>query len=277
MRYSLKKKSISISRSIHAHFKTIPVLELYGTHFPYKRFFLPELALSSFQIPNTMLGRQAEAIFENCIKESLYYKLITANIQIQGANNTLGELDYLLEEKTTGMQVHVELSCKFYLFDTNNHTSFEGKWIGPNRKDTLLDKVIKLREKQFPLLFHPDTKASLEALQFDPKKARQECYIATSLYIPKGYAVTLLPEAYQKCVVGYYEYFKNLVLDNGYSYAIPSKKEWLLPPQYITAWFSAADIHAKILEAIQHKKAPQIYKKNGTHIEKLFVVWWEES
>tara|TARA_B100000795_G_scaffold223221_1_gene178335 strand:- start:12393 stop:13067 length:675 start_codon:yes stop_codon:yes gene_type:complete len=224
-----------------------------------------------------MLGRQAEAIFESIIKESASYRLITANIQIQGVNKTLGELDYLLEEKTTGIQLHVELSCKFYLFDTNNHSSFEGKWIGPNRKDTLLDKVTKLREKQFPLLFHPNTKASLKALAFDSNKARQECYIATSLYIPKGYAITHLPEAYQNCIVGHYVYYKQLVLDGGCSYAIPGKKEWLLPPKNITAWFSAEEIHTKILEAIQQKKAPQIYKRSGTDIEKFFVVWWEQS
>jgi hypothetical protein len=175
------------------------------------------------------------------------------------------------------VQVHVELSCKFYLFDTDNHTSFEGKWIGPNRKDTLLDKVTKLREKQFPLLSHANTREYLEPLQFDPLKAIQQYYMATSLYVPSDYDISCLPEAYQKCIVGYWIYYKDLILHPDCTYAIPSKKEWLLPPENIVYWYNAKDIFAEILDAIQHKKSPQLYKKKGTLIEKFFVVWWEVS
>jgi len=48
-----------------------------------------------------MLGRQAEAIFESIIKESKSYKLLAANIQIQSPTKTIGELDYLLEQRKT--------------------------------------------------------------------------------------------------------------------------------------------------------------------------------
>ena len=111
-----------------------------------------------------MLGRQAEAIFESIIKESKSCKLLAANIQIQSPTKTIGELDYLLEQGKTKTQIHVELSCKFYLFDPDSLGTFEQKWIGPNKKDSLQDKINKLREKQFPLLFNKNTNNLLKKL-----------------------------------------------------------------------------------------------------------------
>jgi hypothetical protein len=72
-----------------------------------------------------MLGRQAEAIFESIITDSKSYKLLAANIQIQSPSKTIGEIDYLLQDTKTKSQFHVELCCKFYLFDPKRHGSFE--------------------------------------------------------------------------------------------------------------------------------------------------------
>ena len=128
---------------------------------------MPELVSSNFEIPDTVLGRQAEAIFENIVKESKSYKLLAANIQIQSPTKTIGELDYLLEQRKTKTQIHVELSCKFYLFDPDSLGTFEQKWIGPNKKDSLQDKITKLREKQFPLLFDKNSEKLLENIGFN--------------------------------------------------------------------------------------------------------------
>ena len=222
-----------------------------------------------------MLGRQAEAIFESIIKESKSYKLLATNIQIQSPTKTIGELDYLLEQGKTKTQIHVELSCKFYLFDPDSLGTFEQKWIGPNKKDSLQDKINKLREKQFPLLFNKNTDNLLENIGFNAAKATQQCYLAASLYLPIGQSKLALPKAYQKCVLGYWMYYHQLTLEDTCGYAVVEKKQWLLPLKAITHWCNAKEIQVKILESLENKKAPHVYKKSGAVIEKFFVVWWD--
>ena len=224
-----------------------------------------------------MLGRQAEAIFESIITDSKSYRLLAANIQIQSPSKTIGEIDYLIQDTKTKSQFHVELCCKFYLLDPERHGSFEQKWIGPNKKDSLQDKITKLREKQFPLLFDKHTEKLLENLEFNPLKATQECYLAASLYLPIDAAINELPKAYQKCVVGFWVYYNQLVLEDQYSYALVEKKQWLLPTNSITNWCNASEIRNKILKALENKKAPQVYKKSGAVVEKFFVVWWDQK
>ena len=224
-----------------------------------------------------MLGRQAEAIFESIISASKTYKLLAANIQIQSPSKTIGELDYLLQDTKTKSQFHVELSCKFYLFDPRCLGSFEQQWIGPNKKDSLHKKITKLQEKQFPLLFDKHTIQPLRDIGFKPLKANQKCYLQASLYLPIGFAVQKLPKAYQKCVVGFWVYYHQLVLKSHYSYALVEKKQWLQPPNTITNWCNANEIRNKILIALENKKAPHVYRKSGAAIEKFFVVWWDKK
>ena len=66
-----------------------------------------------------MLGKQAETCFEFLLKQSKRYQLLAANIQIQGEIKTLGELDYLVFDSETSKTLHIELACKFYLFDVS--------------------------------------------------------------------------------------------------------------------------------------------------------------
>lgn len=241
----------------------------------YASFKLPSCSNQTFKLPNTILGKQAELLFEQCIRESEAYNILAANLQIQGETETLGELDFLLLQKQTGIQMHVEVACKFYLYDESNHETLEGKWIGPNRKDTLLDKITKLTEKQFPILHHSQTKKKLLSKGFLSEDAVQKCFLLSSLFVPFGFDTTIIPVNYRACIVGYWIYYTNLSLEDDYRYAMPSKKEWLLPPNRITSWFNAKDICPKISEAIERKRTPLIYKKKGSSIDKFFVVWWE--
>ena len=249
-------------------------MELYNDTFDYKIFRLPDDHDESILLPDTILGKQAEVLFEYILTTSKSYSLLAANIQIQGSTGTLGELDYLVKHTQTGSQLHIEVACKFYLFDDKNHTVFEGKWIGSNRKDTLLDKITKLKDRQFPLLYHPNTQKKLQSIGFNSQEASQHYYIFSSLYVPKNYDISLLPKNYQDCIIGYWIYYKALRLEENCLYAMPNKKEWLLPPDQITSWYNAIDMKPKISEEISNKRAPQLYKKKGTQIEKFFVVWW---
>ena len=107
---------------------------------------------------------QAEACFEAYLKASSKFELLAANLQIHSEKETLGELDYIVRNLETEKIVHIELACKFYLYDENAGELEEQKWIGPNRKDSLFDKLEKVKRKQFPLLYTTETLQKLTAL-----------------------------------------------------------------------------------------------------------------
>jgi hypothetical protein len=121
-------------------------------------FNLSELSLATdleFQLPtNIRLGHLAERIVSELIKSSSNYKVLYENIQVIEDKNTIGEIDFIIEEILTKRVIHIELAYKFYLFDPSISSEPINNWIGPNRNDSLKEKLDKLKNKQFPLLYH---------------------------------------------------------------------------------------------------------------------------
>ena len=222
-----------------------------------------------------MLGKQAEACFEYLLKNSKNYQLLAANIQIQGETKTLGELDYLVFDTETKKTLHIELACKFYLFDDSLGPNYNAKWIGPNRKDTLQEKLDKVKEKQFPLLYAPETAVALKELHLDIPEVEQQVCIKSFLFLPKDFNKEQLPEPYQSCVVGTYISFSEFKEEQADAlFAIPDKKQWLLPPESLPDWLSFSDAKERISSLIDTKKSPLVYKKQKGILEKFFVIWW---
>ena len=119
-------------------------------------FNLSELNLATdpeFQIPsNIRLGHLVEKIVSELIKSSANYKVLYENIQVIEDKKTIGEIDFIIEDIITKQLIHMELAYKFYLFDPNISSEPINNWIGPNRNDSLKEKLEKLKRKQFPLL-----------------------------------------------------------------------------------------------------------------------------
>jgi len=104
-------------------------------------FNLSELSLATdleFQLPtNIRLGHLAERIVSELIKSSSNYKVLYENIQVIEDKNTIGEIDFIIEEIITKRVIHMELAYKFYLFDPSISSEPINNWIGPNRNDSL--------------------------------------------------------------------------------------------------------------------------------------------
>jgi len=216
---------------------------------------------------------QAETCFEAYLKQSLNFELLAANLQIQGAKETLGELDYIVRNLQAEKVLHIELACKFYLFDENAGEVAEQKWIGPNRKDSLYEKLEKLKHKQFPLLQTSETSKVLASLGI-PKPTSQELCLKAFLFLPKKLGAEAFPKHIKDCIVGHYLKLEELVEDVAAHYAIPSKKEWLLPIDSITNWYHFSEIKALVDEQLKVNKSPLVYKKTPHSLERFFVVWW---
>ena len=231
----------------------------------------------NFDFPDyIVLGKQAEACFEFCLKNSKRYKLLAANIQVQGDTETLGELDYIVFDTETEKTIHIELAGKFYLYDDSLAGNMEAKWIGPNRKDTLEFKLNKLQKKQFPLLYAPETIAKLTTLGIkNIMEMEQQLCLKASLFLPKDFQKEKLSQNYQDCIEGHYIFAEQFASeDKNAMFAIPNKKEWLLPFAEIKNWYSFSEAEELIKKQLSEKTSPLVYKRTQTGIEKFFVVWW---
>jgi hypothetical protein len=262
-----------------SNFLKAPELKLPSAQFSYRPFSTSEIETKDLTVDfpsKQMLGKQAEYIFEHYVKNSKRYRLVASNIQIQGVFETLGELDYILFDSTTHKHLHIELACKFYLLDESLGAKIVNQWIGPNRKDRLLDKLEKFSNKQFPLLHQKETAQFLEELELKPNEIEQQVCLKAFLFLPKRILQYKLPQHYLDCVIGFYIRIDDIhtLANTQASYALPGKKEWLLPPTSIENWFSFSEVREKITESIAEKRSLLVYKNLGASIEKIFVVWW---
>jgi hypothetical protein len=227
------------------------------------------------------LGKQAERCFEAYLKQSEAFQLLAANLQITAPTSTaniteretLGELDYIVRNLKTGEVVHIELACKFFLYEENINGLEAKKWIGPNRKDSLFDKLEKLLQKQFPLLNRPETLQKLETLGI-PKPSSQQLCLKGFLFIPKKMGRESFPINIQDCIVGHYIKPSEFKAEETAQYAIPSKKEWLLPIRTLNKWLSFSEVKPLIDAQLSLKKSPLIYKKTPQKVERFFITWW---
>lgn len=242
-----------------------------------RSFSLSELALASdleFQLPtNLRLGHLAEKVVSELIKASTNFKVLHENIQIVENEQTIGELDFITENRETQEILHVELAYKLYLFDPTISTEQLRNWIGPNRNDSLQKKLEKLKHKQFPLLYHASTRGTLSDIEID--EVSQALCLLVSLFIPYGYKANFSP-AYSAAIKGYYLNLETFIsLNNSEkAYYIPSKTEWGMDPSENEIWTDFIGIENDIRASLAEHRSPLCWQKsNGAH-SAFFIVWW---
>ncbi len=271
------KTTIIESTNIIQHFINAPDLKIYSEKYPFEYFDFQEELIKeiNFQIPkNSVIGMQAEACFKAYLKHSRHYELLASNLQITDEKETIGELDYILRNLKTSKVVHIELACKFYLYDISVGTTEEEKWVGPNRKDSLLDKLEKIKSKQFPLITAPETHEKLKSLEIEIPSSQKLC-LKAFLFVPKDIIPNRFSNNYRDCIVGYWiklTEFENEDVDS--LYALPEKKEWLFPAESIKFWNTFDEIKLEIYKQHHLHKSPLIFKKTPEKTERFFVVWW---
>ena len=243
----------------------------------FQAFTLSKLNLVAdleFQLPNNLrLGHLAEKIVSELIKSSTNYNVLYENVQVIEEGKTIGEIDFIIEEINTRALIHLELSYKFYLFDPNISSEPINNWIGPNRNDTLKEKLEKLKRKQFSLLYNNCTKSKLNTIEIG-EVSQTLCFLV-SLFIPYEYKAKFSP-IYEKAIKGYYLNFETFIsLDNSAkAYYIPSKKEWGMDPSENDSWTDINGVVKNISTSIKEKQAPLRWQKHKDSYSALFIVWW---
>ncbi|EZH74124.1 hypothetical protein ATO12_14720 [Aquimarina atlantica] len=225
---------------------------------------------------NEVLGKRIEFFFEYCITNTDRYEIIAKNIQVYQDKITIGELDFLVQDHSGNKTLHIEVVYKFYLYDPLLEGELQ-QWIGPNRKDTLLQKIEKLKTKQLPLLYREETLSILENLHIDPKSIHQcVCYMA-NLFVPLSMKKELFPIVNNQSIIGFWISLKDFTSEQYGSslFNIPKKKDWVTDPKYGDTWFSFTVIKEQVQLALSQKKSPLLWmKSNEDSYKRFFVVWW---
>lgn len=253
-----------------------------GIAFPYSLFRLKPVPAS--ELPQTMrfspsmvLGKRMELFFQYYITHFAEEEVLAHNEQINFEKRTIGEIDFILKNSKTGKISHVELVYKFYLYDPEISNE-EARWIGPNRKDSFPEKLHRLLDKQFPLLFRKETQPLLQSLQITPEEVEQKLCFKANLFIPwklkdrKDYG-DINPEAIRGTWMTATEFeesdFKDAV------FFTPKKPDWPIDPIHNSVWYSYTEIKLQVQSLLAKDQSPLLWMKTpNNEYHRFFVVWW---
>ncbi|MDT7830604.1 DUF1853 family protein [Pricia sp. S334] len=248
--------------------------------FGIRQFEFPKIDLSYFSpkpIPKRIrLGHQMEHVFNQLIKSSADFKILLHNLAIKSNNRTIGEIDFILRETETGKLLHIELTYKFYIIDTAISEPVH-QLMGPNRRDMFFTKIEKIKQRQFPLLHTAEGREALRQKGIDLGKTEHQCCFKSQLFVPYGNGEVHIRPLNKACISGYWIGFDDFGSERfkDYSFYIPYKSEWVVPPHNNVTWQSHYAVLMDINLRMLKENAPMVWmRKSDTKIEKLFVVWW---
>ncbi|TPV33436.1 DUF1853 family protein [Paucihalobacter ruber] len=225
-------------------------------------------------IPNGLrLGKRVEYFALSNLSQQSQIEVIANNIQIQRNKITLGEIDALL--MINNQPVHLEIVYKFYLFDNNFGEGLKA-WIGPNRKDSLIEKLNRLKNHQLPLLYQPETVDVLVENNIDVAAIEQKVLFKAQLYLPEDFELTNFDGLNKDCVAGRFIHCDELVKFQDCKMYIPTKHNWLVIPHVNVDWLTFDKANTSILDLINKQFSPLVWVKQPTGvIKKYFVTWWQ--
>ena len=219
------------------------------------------------------LGKYVERLVSYQLDQEKSISIICENIQIQRKKITLGELDCIIKKENT--TIHLEIIYKFYLYDASCGKTEIEHFIGPNRKDSLVEKLIKLKEKQLPLLHSNECSEFLKSINLKAGEIEQNIYFKAQLFVPFSNRNIELSVLNQDCICGLYIDQKEVNLFKDCKFYIPFKKDWIVVPHKNVNWLIFDEFYSISKNYFLKKTSPLCWvkQKNG-EILKLFLVWW---
>lgn len=222
---------------------------------------------------NLRLGKYVERLVSFELEQQKDISLLAENIQIQDSKLTLGELDCLLLRNNE--PIHLEVVYKFYLYDASVGNSEIECFIGPNKKDSLIEKLTKLKDKQLPLLYSGACKPYLEELNLRSEDIEQQVYFKAQLFLPFTNQDIELKILNTDCVSGFYATLNELQYFEDCKFYMPNKKDWLVIAHSNVNWLNFSTFKMRTKDFLEQKFSALCWVKfkNG-EVKKLFLVWW---
>jgi len=236
----------------------------------------------------TVLGKRAEHYFAFAVEQSSNFELIAQNIQIFENSRTLGELDFLIRDKSTGRVLHIELVFKFYIITdqalahsdllTEEENKRFGRFIGPAGRDAFTRKLVHLRQHQLPMLYHEATFESLKHLDFDVDEVEQRvCFMGqTFTHTPEDYRPIsgINKESMRGCYLGYSAFAKAKNLStNTQNFYLPTKEAWPQTPTNLPDTLTVHDLLNRVGDKLKKGFPSMVWEQlpDGSCI-KYFII-----
>lgn len=222
---------------------------------------------------NLRLGKYVERLVSFELEQHKAISILAENVQIQKDKITLGELDCLLLKNNN--PIHLEIIYKFYVYDSSVGETEIDHFIGPNRKDSLKEKLIKLKDKQLPLIHTTACKNYLDELNLQSEDITQQVYFKAQLFVPFSQQNIQLKTLNTACIVGFYINQNQLDNFNECKFYIPQKKDWLVIPHTHVNWLNFTDFKTIAQDYFEQQFSALCWVKlkNG-ELKKVFLVWW---
>lgn len=246
--------------------------------FGIRQFNFPEIDLTGFEpqpIPQRIrLGHQMEHVFKQLVEKSARYDVLLYNLPIKQGKRTIGEIDFVVRDTQTEQLLHIELTFKFYIIDTDITEPIH-QLMGPNKRDMFFTKMEKIRQRQFPLLHSSEGSDALKLKGIDNRKIEHQCCFKAQLFVPFTNPSVHIRPLNKACIQGYWLKFDDFNTEEfqRHSYYIPFKSEWVVSPHEEVRWQSHFEILMDINLRLIKKNAPMVWmhKSDGV-FEKFFVL-----
>lgn len=234
----------------------------------------PTAVLDSSIPEKLRLGKLVERFVSAELNGHEQIQILAENLQIQQGKLTLGELDCLL--LVNGRPLHLEVVYKFYLYDPSVGKTALEHWIGPNRRDSLVLKLHKLKEKQLPLLHKEQTVVFLDRFNLKADQIEQQICFKAQLFLPFQSADVNFNDLNPNCANGRYLHLESFDQFKNCKIYIPTKHNWLVIPHAAVPWSNIEKGVETLQEFFKEQSAPLVWiKKPNGLIIKVFVVWWK--
>lgn len=220
-----------------------------------------------------LLGKRMEDFLHHALEQSDNYQILHNSLQVIDDKVTIGEIDFIINEKNTNHTIHLELAYKFYLFNPKIATNQIDGWVGPNNNDSLHKKLSKLTNKQFPLLHNKATKKSIG----ETENIKQRLCLLGKLFMPYTEQAFNFNYINKSCLDGFWmsaQDFENKFNKQWDSFFIPEKQHWHTSAPKNEIWLTYNIISLPLKHQLLAKKSPMLWAKKGKQVVKLFITWW---
>jgi hypothetical protein len=184
------------------------------------------------------LGLYAQALLEYCFREIASLELLACELPARDplTGQTLGSVDFLLRDLETQERLHLEFATKVYLH-TGSPLGSESPedWIGPEGKDRLDRKLLRLRDHQLKVLHSEPIAQWLDARALgSPKDFRSSAVIRGYGFVTQSDWEKGTPPRWirSEAILGYWEHAGSQPSSTAKELSFPSlltlpKNEWL--------------------------------------------------
>lgn len=213
-------------------------------------------------IPKPRLGLYFEELYNCLLTDILGYEVLARNLQIRGAQRTLGELDFVVRNPRTHEIEHHEVAVKFYLgiqLEAQQQESGKTFWHGPNAIDRLDLKTRNLLEQQSQRTLLTETTEALRERGID-QPVITRIFMPGYLFYPLDEKVSLPPQVPANHERGRWLYLEQARCLDACHWVHLQKPHWLGPwVQTGAPDLSARSDTLNAIEAIETIGTPRLF------------------